>query len=171
MFFSGSSSMVWPFLFLFAVHPTFHDRALDTIHEALTIAGGSYFCMRSAQASDSRWSCVPHSVQVYPGYLSGPIGNTDHYTVCYCFHWHNPNFYILIFSQGTQCKFHSWRPWKVNWQVAAPDALGGTRYIYILLGTMWRVFFRPWLHCLHRPFSSIESTSVRTDPQSLISYS
>jgi hypothetical protein len=43
--------MVRPFLFLFKVPLTLHDRAFDTIHEALTVAGGSCFYMHITQTS------------------------------------------------------------------------------------------------------------------------
>lgn len=33
--------MVLPFFCLVSTLPTLHDRALDTLHEALTVAGGS----------------------------------------------------------------------------------------------------------------------------------
>jgi hypothetical protein len=49
MFFSGSGSMVQPFLLLFATLLTLRDRALDTIHEALTISGGSCLGMHSSR--------------------------------------------------------------------------------------------------------------------------
>jgi hypothetical protein len=94
MFFLGGGSMVQPFLLLFATPLTFRDRALDTIHEALTISGGSCFGMHHSRMSRSHSCCVQHSVQIHYGWPSEPIVNNECDTVSHCFQNFRVIFYI-----------------------------------------------------------------------------
>ena len=54
---------------------TFRDRALDTIHEAVGISGGSFLDIYSTRPSRS---CrVPLSIQILHGWLGEPSVNSD----------------------------------------------------------------------------------------------
>lgn len=137
MFFSGGSDVVWSIVFLFAMHPTFRNRALDTIHEALTVAGGS--CSYHFNVTFLLTLCTL-SVQIHHGWPSKPVDNGGRDPVSFCLH--TPIFLILILSQRNRCKSHPWCQWKVYRHVAVTDTLWGTCLCF-LLGTTWLIEFRP----------------------------
>lgn len=69
--------MVWSFVLLFTMSWTLWDRAFDTLHEALIIAGGSCLDM-TCHDSTVLFSLIlcPHSVEIHHSWPNQPIGNT-----------------------------------------------------------------------------------------------
>lgn len=69
--------MVWLLFLRFATSLTHHDRALDTVHEALTIAGGQYSTCTALRPLVLVHITYPHSLQIRRGWPDKPIINVE----------------------------------------------------------------------------------------------
>lgn len=129
-------------------------RAVNTAHEALSVAGCSFLEIFSIRASSS--DCALHSVQIHHGWVPArqPVS---------CF-FRNPTFYVLmlflfLFSEITVSPNPDTRS-------RSTDCLQSLVILTVLSHFLVRMsvdICRPWLQFQHKDFLFIGSTFVRLD--------